>query len=168
MSETRIREFPASPFGDFLAYMSDVGASEWVWSWIEMTSRFGVCHMTATDILLARPVHSSTSEEDLLMFNDVDPEHEEYARTCALTERVDTWLILFASGSPSSFFNLCPYPLEQIAFHRNKGNRRLKLYNFNTLRKRFHGVKTPSTTEGGPSNYCVESRREREEASRAS
>ncbi len=168
MSETRIREFPASPFGDFLAYMSDVGASDWVWTYIEMCSRFGIFYSTPSEILMARPIHSSTSEEDALLFNDLDPEHHEYARCSALTHKLDSWHIIYASGSPASFFKLCPYELPFVSWHRNKGSKRLRTYSFNTLRTRFHGVKTPSTTEGGPSNYCVESRREREEASRAS
>ena len=120
--------------------MHESGASEWIWTFVEMSARFGVFHSCPRGTILARPVNSSIDKDDLLAFNDIDPEHA--LASTGLTDQHDTWHILYASGDPSFFFGLCPYDLEFISWHRNKGNKRLKTHDFNTIRERFHGQHT--------------------------
>lgn len=134
LMETRLVELPPCPFEDFLLHMNQSDSSEWTWTFIEMCSRFGVFHSTPGSILLARPVNSELPEKDLLAFNDLDPNHE----STALTFPPDTWHILYASGSPSEFFDLCPYPLEFVSWYRHGGEGKLKTHSFNRLKKHFH------------------------------
>jgi len=137
MTETRIVPLPPCNFEDFLLHMKDSGASEWTWTFVEMCARFGFFHSCPRGTILARPVNSAIDKDDLLAFNDIDPGHA--LASTGLTDRHDTWHVLYASGDPSFFFSLCPYDLEFISWHRNKGNKRLKTHNFNTIRERFHG-----------------------------
>lgn len=117
--------------------MNASGAPEWVWSFIEMCSRFGVCYSSPDNTLLARPVNSAIPEADLAAFNDLDPNHA--LASSGLTEDYDTWHILYASGDPSFFFELCPYELPKLSWHRNKGTDRIKTYDFQRIKARFHG-----------------------------
>ena len=128
---------PPCPFGDFLSHMADSGASNWTWSFIEMCAIHGFIHSCPRGTILARPVNSEIDSEDLMAFNDLDPEHP--LASTLLTDQYDTWHVLYASGDPTFFFSLCPYDLEFISWHRNKGNKRLKTHDFQTIRKRFHG-----------------------------
>ena len=134
---TRYVVLPPCPFEDFLLHMNNSEASAWTWTFIEMCSRFGVFHSSPEGTLLARPVNSKIPESDLLAFNDIDPNHE--LASTGLTDKPDTWHILYASGDPSFFFSLAPYELEFVSWHRNKGNKQLKLHKFQTIKKRFHG-----------------------------
>jgi len=134
---TRVIDFPPCPFQNFLEHMSASGAPEWVWSFIEMCSRFGVCYSSPDNTLLARPVNSAIPEADLAAFNDLDPNHA--LASSGLTEDYDTWHILYASGDPSFFFELCPYELPKLSWHRNKGTDRIKTYDFQRIKARFHG-----------------------------
>jgi hypothetical protein len=117
--------------------MNESGCPEWVWSFIEMCSRFGVFYSSPENTILARPVNSAISEADLAAFNDLDPNHA--LASSGLTEDYDTWHILFANGQPSFFFELCPYELPKLSWHRNKGSDRLKTYDFQRIKARFHG-----------------------------
>ena len=137
MSETRIVPLPPCSFEDFLNHMSEADAAEWTWSFIEMCSRFGIFHSCPRGTILARPVNGAIPQADLLEFNDIDPEHA--LASSGLTDQHDTWHVLYASGDPSFFFNLCPYDLEFISWHRNKGNKRLKTHKFKKIREKFHG-----------------------------
>ena len=136
-NQPRLVEFPPSPFGGYLEHMNNSGCPEWVWSFIEMCGTFGVLHSTPTDILLARPVSSAIPEDDLLAFNDLDPNHP--LASSFLTKPHDTWHILYASGDTSLFFDLCPYELPFVSWHRNKGDGSLRVRDFQRLKKRFHG-----------------------------
>jgi hypothetical protein len=133
----RAVKWPSCHFSDFLQHMSDSGGPEWTWTWIETCSRFGVYYSGPEGILLARPVHSSLSEQDLMEFNDLDPESDKC--TLDLTSDPDTWHILYGAGNPALFYDLCPYELEKVSFHRNKGPEKLKTYNFKQLKRRIHG-----------------------------
>lgn len=145
MTTGRVAEFLDCPFQQFLQHMTDTGSSEWVWSYVEMCSRFGVFHSSPTATLLARPVNSAIGEADLSQFNDLDPDHE--LASSGLTAAHDTWHILYGHGDPSFFFSLCPYPLESVSWHRNKGSDRLRTHNFQRLQARY-GIKTQSDTQG--------------------
>jgi hypothetical protein len=143
MSEpkTRLVDFPPCPFEDFLTHMNRSDSPEWTWTFIEMCARFGVFHSSPANTILARPVNSSIGEDDLLAFNDLDPDHP--LAFTGLTNAHNTWHILYASGDPSFFFSLCPYELPFVSWHRNKGNRRIKQHDFQTIKKQFHGfIKT--------------------------
>ena len=135
--EARYAEFPPCPFEDFLNHMNNSESEKWTWAFIEMCSRFGVFHSSPEGVVLARPVNSEIPEEDLMAFNDLDPDHE--LASTGLTGKHDTWHVLYASGDPSSFFDLCPYELKFISWHRNKGTKNLKRTNFKRLKQRFHG-----------------------------
>ena len=137
MSETRIIDFPDCPFQQFLTHMNQSDSPEWTWTFIEMCARFGVFYSSPDTTLLARPIDSSIAEEDILAFNDIDPSHP--LGSSGLTRTPDTWHILYASGDPSAFFDLCPYELPFISWHRNKGDKRLRTTNFQHLKQRFHG-----------------------------
>lgn len=144
-SETRIVEFPPCPFEDFLTHMERSDSSKWTWTYIEMCSRFGFFHSSPSGTILARPVNSSISEDDLSAFNDLDPNHE--LASTGLTDQHDTWHILYASGDPTDFFDLCPYDLPKISLHRNKGSDKLRVHNFQHLKNKLHGrTKTKSRT----------------------
>lgn len=135
--ETRIVDFPPCDFQNFLQHMADCDGMEWTWSYIEMCSRFGLFHSSDSGVILARPINSKIPESDIAAFNDLDPNHE--LASLSLTKESDTWHILYASGDPLYFFDLCPYELEFISWHRNKGNNRLKRYKFNKIKDKFHG-----------------------------
>lgn len=137
MTDTRIIPQPPCPFGDFLTHMGESGGAKWTWSFVEMCSLFGIFHSCPRGTVLARPVNGAIASEDLLAFNDLDPEHP--ASSTGLTGPHDTWHVLYASGDPQFFFSLCPYDLKFISWHRNKGDKRLKTHDFQTIRKRFHG-----------------------------
>ena len=139
MSNARIIDFPDCPFQDFLRHMERTDSTEWTWSFIEMCSRFGVFYSSPEDCLLARPVNSALSSDDLLAFNDLDPDHE--LASSGLTDQHDTWHILYASGDPHVFFSLCPYPLPYVSWHRQKGNKKLRRYDFNSIKSRY-GIRT--------------------------
>jgi hypothetical protein len=138
--ETRLVEFPPCPFEDFLMHMNGSDSSQWTWSFIEMCARFGVFHSSPQGMILARPVNSEISELDLLAFNDLDPNHP--LTSTGLTESPDTWHILYASGVPSFFFSLCPYELPKLSWHRRGGESKLKTYDFQSIKARFHGKQT--------------------------
>tara|TARA_R110000796_G_scaffold251769_1_gene383939 strand:- start:6085 stop:6465 length:381 start_codon:yes stop_codon:yes gene_type:complete len=122
---------------------ADSTSSAWTWSYIEMCARFGLFYSTPENTLLARPVNSAIPEEDLRAFNDLDPGHK--LASTGLTGRHDTWHIIYASGDPSFFFDLCPYPLERVSWHRAKGNERLRTHSFQQLKKRFHDKSSSQT-----------------------
>ena len=130
-------------FEDFLAHMNECNAQDWTWSFIEMCARFGIVYSTPECTLLARPYNSKISEEDLMSFNDVDPNHE--LALSGLTDKHDTWHVLYASGEPSLVFDHCPYELPYISWHRNKGSRTLKKYKYKQLKNRLHGIKSKNT-----------------------
>lgn len=134
--KSRIVDFPPCTFEDFLTHMNS-DLSEWTWSFIELCARFGVFYSSPTRTILARPVNSQIPEDDLMAFNDLDPNHE--LASLGLTDQHDTWHILYASGELSQFFGLCPYKLKFVSWHRNKGNKRLKLYDFKKLKNRING-----------------------------
>ena len=135
--QVRLVEFPPCPFESFLYHMRESQGDRWTWAFIEMCSRFGVFHSSPENCILARPVNSKLDEDDLLAFNDLDPNHE--LASSGLTSQHDTWHILYASGDPSFFFDLCPYELGYVSWHRNKGDERLKLYDFQTVKRRIYG-----------------------------
>lgn len=135
--EVRYVELPPCPFEDFLKHMNNSKSQKWTWTFIEMCARFGIFHSSPEMVILARPVNSKISEEDMVAFNDLDPNHE--LASTGLTDKHDTWHILYASGDPSSFFDLCPYELEFVSWHRNKGDESLKRVNFQRFKQRFHG-----------------------------
>ncbi len=144
MPEERIIEMDAGHFQNFLLHMTDTGAANWTWTFIEMSARLGVLHSSEQGVLLARPVNSAIPEEDLLAFNDIDPEHP--LSQSSLTHEHDTWHILYASGDPAHFFDLAPYELEFVSWHRNKGNARLRKHKFNTIKDKYNGLtKTTGT-----------------------
>lgn len=143
MSETRVIDFPPCPFEDFLKHMNDSDSSEWTWSFMEMCARFGVVFSSPEHTLLARPVNSALSDDDLLAFNDLDPGHP--ASSLGLTEKHDTWHILYASGDPRFFFSLCPYPLPYVSWHRQKGSKEIRRYDFNTIKSRYGILPTETT-----------------------
>ena len=130
-------KWPSSPFDDFMDHMSACEGADWIWSYVEVCSRFGVFYSDPGAIMLARPVNSAISEEDLRAFNDLDPESD--VGSLGLTKHHDTWHILYASGTPALFYSLCPYELEKVSFHRNKGNDKLKTYNFKNFKRRIYG-----------------------------
>lgn len=132
-----IDSFPPCAFGDFLQHMRDEDGTAWIWSFMEMTARFGVFYSSPENTIMARPVSSKLSEDDLMSFNDLDPNHP--VSSSGLTSEPDTWHILYASGDPRFFFTLCPYPLPYLSWHRNKGGRRLRRYPFDKLKSSFHG-----------------------------
>lgn len=136
MSETRIAEFPPSPFATFLEFMVREKAVDWVWSYIEMTSRFGVFHADSNNVILARPVDSRISNKHLSVFNDLDPNH--WLNKSGLTYKHDTWHILYAHGDPRYFFALCPYPLPFLSWHRQRGSGKLRKYPFDTVKAKFN------------------------------
>ena len=133
----RTVNWPPCPFEGFLQHMSDCEGAEWIWTFVEVCSRFGVYHSGPNGVILARPVNSAISEEDLAAFNDLDPETE--VGSSGLTNHPDTWHILYASGTPALFYSLCPYELENISWHRNKGSDKLKTYNFQNIKRRLNG-----------------------------
>ena len=136
-TSTRVVDFPPCPFQSFLEHMSGSDCTKWTWSFIEMCARFGVFYSSPEDTILARPVNSAIPEADLLAFNDLDPNHE--LASSGLTDQHDTWHILYASGDPWFFFELCPYELPKLSWHRNKGSEKLKTYDFDRIKSRFHG-----------------------------
>jgi hypothetical protein len=133
----RAVEWPPCPFQEFMQHMVDSDGPEWVWTFVEVCSRFGVYYSGPDGIMLARPVNSAIPQDDLNAFNDLDPGTE--IGTSDLTKHPDTWHILYGSGSPALFYSLCPYELENVSFHRNKGNGKLKTYNFKNFKRRIHG-----------------------------
>ena len=142
MSNARVIDFPPGGFDDFLRHMAaDSTSAAWTWSYIEICARVGVFYSSPENTLLARPVNSAIPEEDLRAFNDLDPTHA--LASTGLTDRHDTWHILYASGDPSFFFDLCPYPLEKVSWHRAKGNDKLRTHSFQQLKKRFHDKSSP-------------------------
>ena len=102
---------------------------------MEMCAQTGVFYSSPTNTLLARPVNSMIAEDDLLAFNDLDPQHT--LASTGLTVQHDTWHILYASGDPSFFFSLCPYELPFVSWHRNKGRENLRIHNFQNLKARW-------------------------------
>lgn len=130
-----IDNFPPCPFAEFLEFMQQTNSTEWVWSYIEMTSRFGVFHADKDNVILARPVDSRISTKHLCRFDDLDPNH--WLNKSGLTAKHDTWHILYASGDPRYFFALCPYPLPYVAWHRRKGSGKLRRYPFGAIKSRF-------------------------------
>lgn len=135
--EPRVIDFPPCPFEDFLLHMGTIGATEWTWTFIEMASRFGVFYSSPENCLIARPVNSKILADDLRAFNDLDPNHE--LASSGLTQDHDTWHILYASGDPAFFFDQAPYELPFVSWHRNKGNKRLKVHSFQKIKLQFHG-----------------------------
>ena len=141
MSNARLVELPGGPFEDFLLHMSNNGDAAWTWSYLEMCARFGILYSSPEHTLLARPVNLAIPAEDLRAFNDLDPTHA--LASTGLTDRHDTWHIIYACGNPSFFFDLCPYDLEHVSWHRNKGNEKLRVHNFQKVKKRFHDKSSP-------------------------
>lgn len=135
--EVRIVELPPCPFEDFLLHMNENHEGKWTWAFVEMCARFGVFHSTPETTLLARPVSSRLSVDDLTAFNDLDPGHE---LASDLTLEHDTWHVLYASGDLSAFFDFCPYELPFVSWHRNKGVDVLRRYDFQTIKRRTHGT----------------------------
>ena len=136
-AQVRIVRFPPCPFEDFLTHMNESSSPEWVWSYMEMCARFGVLHSSQDACLLARPVNSAIPEADIQAFNDLDPNHP--LASSGLTDQHDTWHILYASGNPTDFFDLCPYELPKLSWYRMGGDSELKTYDFHRIKSRYHG-----------------------------
>lgn len=137
LPETRVVDLPPCAFEDFLLHMNTAEIPEWTWTFIEMAARFGVCYSSPENTIIARPVNSTIGVGDLMAFNDIDPDHP--LSLSGLTKQHDTWHILYASGSPSFFFSLCPYELEFLSWHRNKGDDNLRTYKFQKMKDHFYG-----------------------------
>ena len=119
-------EFPRTGFTRFLDSMAE--HPEATWTFIEMCAQTGVFYSTPSNTIMARPVSSSLTSEALLGFVDL---------TTPLTSPHDCWHILYASGDPRFFFDLCPYELPFVSWHRNKGRGNLRRYKFQKLRARW-------------------------------
>jgi len=147
-------EWRPVPFGDFLAFMSQQGVSEWVWPLIEACARHGVFHSDSSRCILARPVNSAIPIDTLNALGDLDPATFPDRQ---LANRHDAWLIVFAgSADPdtlAAFFTLAPYDLPFLIWQRN-GRDPVKRYPFNQVRKRIHGREATETPEdNGPRHH---------------
>lgn len=138
MSEPTPIPWPRSPFGDFLAYMAENNIADWVWPYMEICSRLGVCHSDPSAFILARPVDSSVPIDRLNALADIDPK-------TGLTPAPDAWHILYASGDIRNFFPLATYELPKLIWQRN-GGERVRILNYQTVKDRIHGrIQTKST-----------------------
>jgi hypothetical protein len=132
--ENVILDLPECPLADFLTFMSDIGAPEWVWSYMEMCGRFGMLHAEPSRFMLARPVNSAIPIDDLNCLADLDPARYPDRE---LTNTHDAWHILFASGGIEHFFDLAPYELPKLIWQRD-GKGGARIYDFQRIKKLIH------------------------------
>ena len=126
--------FTPSPFGEMLNFYAEQSATDSIWPYMEVCGRTGLLYSDATTFIMARPVDSSLPIEDLNSLRDTLPDY----KTSGLT---DAWHIIYASGDISQFVDKAPYPLPNVMWQRNGGSS-VKIFSFNKLKKRTHGIKT--------------------------
>ena len=140
---------PATPFGDFLNMMAEMGAAEHVWATIDICARYGGFYADETRCLIARPVDSSIGIHTLNGFGDlVAPLVDEM--------KVDAWFILYAVGGINSFFELAPYELPRLVWQRD-GQGDAKIYDFQKIKHRVHAMsppKPPATPKPDPNTVA--------------
>ena len=133
---------PISPFGDFLAYMAEIDAADWVWTIIDICSRYGGFYADEKRCLIARPVDSRTSIDDLNGFYDLEPDRIE-------SMEVDAWFILYASGDLGAFFELAPYDLPRLVWQRD-GIGNARVYDYHKFKSKIMSILAPPKTPKTP------------------
>jgi hypothetical protein len=131
---------PVSPFGNFLAYMAEKDSSDWVWAVIDICSRYGGFYADETRCLIARPVDSRRSIDDLNGFFDLDDVD---------TMEVDAWFILYASGDLGAFFELAPYDLPRLVWQRD-GIGNARVYDYNKFKSKIMSMLSPPKPAAPP------------------
>lgn len=127
-------DLPDCPFTDFLAFMAEIGASKWVWSYLEMCGRLGMLHSEPSRFLIARPVNSAIDIDDLNCLADLDPERYPDRE---LTRAHDAWHIVYASGGIEHFFDLAPYELPKLIWQRD-GRGGARVYDYQRIKHLIH------------------------------
>jgi hypothetical protein len=135
-----ISPHPVSPFGDFLAYMAEIGAADWVWTIIDICSRYGGFYADEKRCLIARPVDSRVSIHDLNGFYDLENVEDM---------EVDAWFILYASGDLGSFFELAPYDLPRLVWQRD-GIGKARVYDYHKFKSKIMSVLSPPKPSAPP------------------
>jgi hypothetical protein len=113
-----------NPFGDMLAFY---GASDCIWKYMEICGRTGLLYSSPTTFIMARPVDSMVSLEELNTLQDVGNQ--------GLT---DAWYIMYASGNLRHFLDKSPFYLPKIMWQRN-GKGPARIVSTDKLQKRIHG-----------------------------
>lgn len=62
-------------------------------------------------------------------------------------DKVDTWVIHYFTGEISRLFEIAPFDLEYVAFHRNRNDDKLKVYRMEDLKRRLsYGIRRSTKT----------------------
>ena len=133
-----------NPMAVFLWMMAEAGLGEWIWAFVHACSRHGVFHCDTKKCVLARPVNSSLPIDDLNSLVDLDG----VTHPPEVAGEHDAWLVMFAAGDMSGFFELAPYELPSLLWQRD-GRTPARIYNFSKFKNRIH-VLTKNTNSPNP------------------
>jgi len=121
-------------YSQFIEYYTSYNRLDWLSLDLETFAQQGIAYLSPELCVLARPVSSLMSDEDIIDLQSKD-----------LTYNVDTWMIHIMTGKMAKVINVIPYHLPYVAFQRNGG--KLRRYKLQTiLRHGFHDTKSATTT----------------------